>query len=208
MDSNEQAIRSEFIKMNKNVRKYFLLITRYIIEMQEKNKFNLLKNVQQYGQIFRDYPFIDFNVDEFNSLNALYFLYREYELFLEIKKYTKKTIKVEYLNSTLDKYLATVEEKNNFKRFLNAIAITNLIKKQLKHKSKQDILKYNLFHKLNYVYSDTVSRLNLCELNNLNTQEDIVNYMNNTYNYQNIFELINIDEDRYDEIYDIFYLFI
>jgi len=42
MDSNQHAIITELSKINDNNKHSFLFLTKYIIELQTQNKFNLL----------------------------------------------------------------------------------------------------------------------------------------------------------------------
>ena len=121
-----------------------------------------------------------------------------------------KTTKIKTLNSKNNKYFVNKEEKDYFRRFINIIVIVNLIKKQLKNKSYQDIINYNLLNKLNDINPNIISLLNLHQLFNLDTQEQIIIFFSNIYNYQNIniISLINnINEDEFEKIYDIFLLF-
>jgi hypothetical protein len=208
MDNNQHAIITELSKFNDNNKHSFLYLTKYIIELQNQNKFNLL-NIQQgpYENIFNNYPLIEFNPNNYYIIAQLY---KHYDLFLEIKKCISKTTKFKNLNSTLNKYFVNKEEKDYFRRFVNIIVIVNLIIKQLKNKSYQDIINYNLFNKLNYINPNIISLLNLHQLFNLVTQEQIMNFFRNIYNYQNIniISLIsNINEDEFEKIYDIFLLF-
>ena len=208
MDSNQHAIITDFSKINDNNKHSFLFLTKYIIELQTQNKFNLL-NIQQghYENIFNNYPSIEFNPNNYYIITQLY---KHYELFLEIKKCISKTTKIKTLNSTLNKYFVNKEEKDYFRRFINIIVIVNLIKKQLKNKSYQDIINYNLLNKLNDINPNIISLLNLHQLFNLVTQEQIMKFFSNIYNYQNIniISLINnINEDEFEKIYDIFLLF-
>lgn len=173
-----------------------------------QNKFNLL-NIQQwhYENIFNNYPSIEFNPNNYYIITQLC---KHYELFLEIKKCINKTTKNKTLNSTLNKYFVNKEEKDYFRRFINIIVIVNLIKKQLKNKSYQDIISYNLLNKLNDINPNIISLLNLHQLFNLVTQKQIMIFFSNIYNYQNIniISLINnINEDEFDKIYDFFLLF-
>ena len=208
MESNQHAIITEFLKINDNNKHSFLFLTKYIIELQRQNKFNLLNIQQAYDEnIFDNYPSIEFNPNNYYIITQLY---KNYELFSEIKKCISKTTKIKTLNSILNKYFVNKEEKNYFRRFINIIVIVNLIKKQLKNKLYQDIINYNLFNKLNDIKPNIISLLNLHQLFNLVTQEQIMNFFTNIYNYQNInvISLIsNINEDEFEKIYDIFLLF-
>lgn len=208
MDNNHHAIISEITNLNENNKHSFLLLTKYILEIQKQQNFYLL-NIQQgdYENIFNNYPSIEFNPNNYYIISQLY---KHYELFLEIKKCISKITKIKNLNSTLNKYFVNKEEKVYFTRFINIIVIVNLIKKQLKNKSYQDIINYNLFNKLNNINPNMISLLNLCQIPNLNTQELIKKFFENTYNYQNIniLSLINnINEDEYNKIYETFWLF-
>tara|TARA_Y100000389_G_scaffold185668_1_gene205297 strand:- start:1296 stop:1643 length:348 start_codon:yes stop_codon:yes gene_type:complete len=109
MDSNQHAIITELSKINDNNKHSFLFLTKYIIELQTQNKFNLL-NIQQghYENIFNNYPSIEFNPNNYHIISQLY---KHYELFLEIKKCISKTTKIKNLNPTLNKYFVNKEEK-------------------------------------------------------------------------------------------------
>ena len=199
MDNNDHAIISEITSLNKNNKHSFLLLTKYILEIQKQYNLDLL-NIQHghYENIFNNYPSIDINPNNYYIISQLY---KHYKLFLEIKKCISKTTKFKTLSSTLNTYFVNKEEKVYFTRFINIIVIVNLIKKQLKNKSYQDIINYNLLNKLNDINPNIISLLNLHQLFNLITQQQIMTFFSNTYNYQ------NINEVEYNKVYETFWLF-
>ncbi len=187
--------------MDDNNKKCFLFLTKHIIELQKQNKFNIL-NIQQghYENIFNNNPSI-----EPNNYYIIHDLYKHHELFLEINKCISKTVKIKKLNLTLNKYIVGEEEKVYFRRFINIIVIVNLIKKQLKNKSYQDMINYKLFDKLNNINPNITFLLNLHQLFNI-SQDGIMNFFNDVYNYRNInIYISNITEDECEKIYDILF---
>jgi len=73
----------------------------------------------------------------------------------------------------------------------------------LKNKSHQDIVNYGLLNKLSLINPNIVISLHLFELQN--HQLNIIDFINN-YNYQNN-TFLTFNNDEYDKIYDIFFLF-
>jgi len=112
MDSNQHAIITEFIKLNENNKHSFLLLTKYIFELQTQYNFNLLNTQQgQYENIFKNYSSTNFNSHNYYIISQMY---EKYELFLQIKKCINKITKITTLNSILNKLLINQEEKKYF----------------------------------------------------------------------------------------------
>ena len=209
MNNDEHAITVKFKTFNESKKISFFWLTKCIYELQENNKFNIL-NFKGPGRNF--FQNID-NIFNEQQYWFIYDIYKKYEIFEEIVKFitTKKRNKFINLPRKIVRYFTTNEQKEYFLKFINIVLLINLIKIQLKDKGLQQINNYQLFNKLNDIDTNVSSILNLTQLMNLNTQDQINNWLNNAYNYYNanISNLIDyIDEDKYDKIHELFYNFL
>ena len=183
-------------------------MTKYIVELQQQNKFNILNEWGYAENMLANYPCLDIRSNDYSHIAQLY---KNAELFVEIKKCINRKIKINKLNKTLNKYLPSKEERDNLKRLLNLIILFNLIKAQLENKTHEDLRNYGLFDKLNAVNTSMVNWLNLGQLNNLSTAKQINDSMKHGYKYENMRipqAVDQITEDEYNKIYRIFSLFI
>ena len=208
-NSNQYAIEKSYNAFNDANKTSFLLLTKYMFEIQEKIGFDLL-NIENEGNelMFQNYPALN----EIQDTNISQ-IYQEYDLFLEIKKCVKRTSKFNKIPLKLNNYLTNVEveEKDQILNYLNTVMIINLVKKHLKNKCQKDVDEYNLFNKLNKINTNLVTLLNLEQVQQLVSKEDMNEFVENTYNYQNLRELLlnnGIKNEDYDKCYRVFELFI
>jgi hypothetical protein len=206
-NNDEHAITAKFKTFNKSKKISFFWLTKFMYILQENKKFNLL-NFQGHSCNFLQ------NIENIFDEQKYWFIcdiYKKYEIFEEIVKYMTKTTKCKKMPRKLGTYLTNNEEKEYFLRFINAISLVNLIKKQLKNKCSQKINDYQLFNQLNSINANAVLTLNLTQLNYLSDRDQIDSWLNNTYNYENanlIYLIDNINEDEYNKIYELFYKFL
>ena len=210
MDNEEYFITTQLSNLNENNKHGFLLLTKYIIKLQQQGKFNVLNMEHEHTvNMFANYPAADIGPHNYRDI---YRLYEQAELFEEIKKGINKKTKInKKLSPILRNYIEDTEEQDNFKQFMNIIVICNLIKQQLKNKSQEDITHYGLFDKLSAVNPNMVTWLNLGQVTNLNTKEEMNCWLNDVYTYDNmhipqVVDLIN--EEDYNAIYHIFSRFV
>lgn len=211
MDNDEHFIVTQLSNLNEKDKHGFLSLTKCIIELQQQDKFNVLnmETGNPCETLFQNYPAAEIWPENYRDI---YRMYEEAELFEEIRKCVHKTTKInKRLSPILRNYIATPEEQDHFKRFINMIVLCNLIKKQLKHKSPQDIAQYGLLEKLHAVNPNMATWLNLHQVNNLHTKEDIDSWLDDAYTYDNmhvphVMDLIT--EDEYNAVYPIFSRFV
>jgi len=200
MDSNQHAIITSLTKLNDKVKYNLFTVIKNIIDLQKQGKFNLLNIQPRNEYFFQNYPSTDISP---NNYFIIFELFQQFNLFNEIKKYITKTTKLTKISSIIDVHFRNKEENDNFRSYINTIIMINLIKKQLKNKSHQDIVNYGLLNKLSLINPNIVISLHLFELQN--HQLNIIDFINN-YNYQNN-TFLTFNNDEYDKIYDIFFLF-
>jgi hypothetical protein len=222
INSHEHAIIVEFKKLDDYYRHRFLLLTKLIFYHQMKNKFILLKDMKDnylYYNYFigANFKGIKFNEDE---LYLLQYIYQTYDLFLEILSYISAINKITELPPMLNG-LINEEYKPKFIKFINLIILFNLIQCRLIDKSHEDIIEnndtsYGLFQKLDNVGYIADCFLELKQLYNKNANNEYIYasvFNKNTfllnYSYSPITSFIDrISEEQYDDIYNIFRLFI
>jgi hypothetical protein len=196
MNSQHYAITQNFTLLNPASKDKFLLLTKYLF------KYEFIQH-EEHQNAIEVYPT--------NSVEPtiLAEIYQTYDLYLEIKKYTNKTSKLNNLTSILKKN-QSVYNKENIKEFLNANILYNLIKKTLKNKTPEDVSNYFLIDKLKTINTNILNTLNLNQLPNLTSKEEINHFIQNNYSYEFTLseDFIHIDEDEYNKIYELFHLFI
>jgi hypothetical protein len=206
MNSDDHAIRQDLKLLNDNNNKSFLLLTKCIIDMQTQNLFNLLNVASEYiDEPIFTVPIFVLDSDKYHIISQIY---KQHNIFMEIKKYTNKTTKIKKLTPILNNMLETIDEKKSVRNFFNAIILVNVIKKNLKNKLETDMNNYNLQEKLNKIDPDLLSILSLSSILKYNKTEQMQEFIEN-YTYQNINMnyFLNINDDDYNKIYNEFYLF-
>jgi hypothetical protein len=190
MNSEHYAITSAFSKMKETEKYNFQSLTNQFFEFQNQNGLSVIS-------------------EHSTDTIVLSQIFQSYDLFLTFKRLTVKTTTTTKsgLNPILKGLLQTKEDKETFERFVKTVVLFNLIKKQLKNKTPQEIQNYNLLEKLSALNANTVSQLNLHEIQNLTTKEEIKDFVD-TYEYQNIQSLSLMDEDEYKTIHNLFSLFV
>jgi hypothetical protein len=213
MDKNdEHFITTHLNKLNENDKYCFFCLTKYIMELQQNNKFQILNYQPEEGghlaNMFNNFPWIDIRPTDYFHIAQLY---KNAELFKEIKKYIHRETKInKKLSPIVNQCFKSKEEQTDFKKLINLIVLFNLIKSQLENKTHQDLRNYCLMDKLNAVNPNMVGWLNLYQLNNLTTAEQMNDYWTN-YKYDNmrITNVANhITDEEYNKVFRIFSLFI
>lgn len=192
MNSEHYAITSAFSKMKETEKDNLLSLTNQFFEFQTQNGLSVISEHSTEGG---------------SDTIVLSQIFQSYDLFLTFKRLAVKTTTKGGLNPVLKGLLHTKEDKETFERFVKTVVLFNLIKKQLKNKTPQEIQNYNLSEKLSALNANTVSQLNLYETQNLTTKEEIKDFVD-TYEYQNIQSLSSMDEDEYKNIHNLFSLFV
>jgi hypothetical protein len=206
-DSDDYAIKKDLKLLNNKNNNSFLLLTKYIIDMQIQNRFNLLniQSDQQNDNIFNS-PIVKLDAEKYYIISQIY---KQYNIFNEVKKYITKTTKIKKLSPIINNLLESIDEKITVKNFLNIIILVNLIKKQLKNKLNTDINNYDLQNKLNKIHPNLMSaKLSLHSIETYTTKEQMHQFIESyTYQTVNMSYLLTITDEDYDKIYNEFFLF-
>ena len=201
--SNYYAIEEKFKTLKDENKELLLSLTKILME---KN-FNFL-SISSNLEYFQNDPLV-LQPEQYHVISQIY---QQYELFDELEKITKKTTEIMKINKKLKKYVEDDVVTERLRKTLNAIILLNLIKKQLKNKSKEHIDNFNLFVKLSNISTNLPKQLNLTQLLNLSTNEQINDFVKNIYKYHNnvfvIDYLSQIDDAEYAKIYNLFFLFV
>jgi len=206
MDNNLYAIHSVLQKMKDSNRDRFFSLSNLIINFQEKNNEvllnvneNQIKQLSNYGTIQKE---------EYLELSHVY---SSFALFNEIKKLTSRTTTIKKLNAIIDETLTVQESKDELKKMLNVCVLLNLLSRRLNKKTIQELNDYNLITKLSQIHPNLIEWLGIKKLIDFNMDEELENFVKNEYvTYDNInFEgLYSIyEEEIYNKIYDLIYLF-
>lgn len=206
MDNNLYAIHSVLQKMKDSNRDRFFSLSNLILDFQEKNNEVLLNASEKHTEQLSNYGRIQ--KEEYLELSHLY---SSFSLFNEIKKLTTRTTLIKKINPNIDEVLTTQESKDNLKKMLNVCILVNLLSKRLNKKSIQELNDYELISKLSKIHSSLVEWLGIKKLIDFNTDEELENFSKNeyiTYDDINFVGLYTIyEEEIYNKIYDLIYLF-
>ncbi len=205
-DSHTHAICNVFESLSNEKKHSFLLLTKRILELQLGHDFSFIN--EPTTDALNEYPSVAFDSSKYYLIPEIY---QKYNIFLDIKSLINKTTKIKKLNPKLSAFFESKEDQALFKKFINIIVLVNLIRKQLKKKSPENIANYDLFNKLNKINANMVSLLQLEDVQNATTQDQIKAYINETYDYQNVdvFNLIEtITDEEYYKVYEEFELYV
>jgi hypothetical protein len=207
MNSDDHAIRQDLKLLNDNNNKSFLLLTKSIIDMQTQKLFNLLNvSPEQSSATIFNTPISVLELDKFYIISQMY---KQHNIFNEIKKYINKTTKIKKLSPLLNNLFESADETKNMKNFLNAIILVNIIKKNLKNKVKDDIKNYDLYNKLNKIEPTLMSsKLHLDLIHTYDTKEQMQEFLESyTYETIDMNYFLTINDEDYDNIYNELFLF-
>jgi hypothetical protein len=199
MNNDQYAISQSFSLLKT---KYsFLLLTKCIFEFQNKFNLNILNKQHE-----NDIQQCQLSNPELPSYISQTF--NNFYLFSEIKSLLDKTSKIKNLKSKpniLNK-LESVDDKQHVIDFIKIIILINLIKKQLKNKSNDEISHYNLSQQINEINPNLLNVLNLNYYQSLISKEERNNYIQ--YNIHSELKNALNNDDDYDKLYELFQMFI
>lgn len=194
---------------NSNNKDKMLSVTRKFIEFQKQHPAITILDLQNNQcNMVEQYP--AFNIDMDQNGYMLSQLYRNIDVYNGICKITKSTTPIKKVPKVFIPYVITNEDKNSLVKYINGIILFNKIKSTLEKKTIEDIRKYQLLTKLSNTTPISNDKVQLSQLQNLTTDEQLKTHMKNIYTFQNMnsigFSLI--DEAEYSSLYDIFSHFI
>ena len=207
-ENENYAINNGITKLNDVARSKLFLLTKELMEFQTQQNLNILNINHNNKNIFDNYPFTPLEQNDYHKIIPIY---HNFDIFTEIKKLTSKTTMIKNVIPLFKNMIETADECNNLKKFFKMICLINLIKSALSNKSDHELLNYHLLDKIHSIHPNLLTILNLNQLQNLTTKEEMNEYLTSTYNYKNIniknmYDFMD-EEMMYPNVFKLFKLF-
>lgn len=153
---------SIFFMRRKNQLESFIIFTKYILEFQQRNKIDICNNshISAFG-----------NISSVTDEILLETYKSDIQLFKLFMKYSKRMIPV---NKVTDEFFKQFDGDTvkNIRDFLNFFVVLNILKRQIKNKSVENIKQYKLYEKIKHICSGDENIFTCLNLTNLSDQDN------------------------------------
>ena len=153
---------SIFFMRKKSQLESFIIFTKYILEFQQKNKIDICNNL--HISAFS-------NITNVTDEILLETYKSDINLFKLFMKYSKRTTSI---NKITDKFFKQFDgdTEKNIKDFLNFFVVLNILKRQIRNKSVENIKQYKLYEKIKYICGGDETIFTCLNLSNTSDQDN------------------------------------